>query len=832
MSIKSKIVTWSLFSQLLITCLSYGGITGTLSGVVRDKDARNVLPGAAIQVEGTTMGAMADKNGFFMIHNLPAGTYDVSASMIGYHKSTIKNVKINVDLVTRLDFYLSTKVLQLKEIVVTQQREFIQKDLTSSTYYISNEEINDRLPINSYREAVTLLPGVVGNHIRGGRETDALYLLDGLPIQGGLSREISSSLPNSSIEEMMVQTGGISAEYGQATSGVINIVSKYGRNQVEGGVKIYSDLFDTDVTGTENERRLELNVGGPLTIGLGGPLINANYFISADLNLSDTHWRKQMRQEFNAPIFRNYNTNSKLSFNISKNTTLILQGLLSNWSWRKFNPQWRLNLKGLAEHRHYSHRLTATLQHTFSPKLFATIRLATYSYKKQVLGAREDSPNLTFVDPSDPKSLILSGNQPWHEDTRENIKIVKVALVKKLATNHLLKTGVELQSYDLTSARTRFQAIPLKTQQRGIGFNKTDDNFNYTPRFFAAFAEDNIEMNGIIANVGFRYDQFDPRIAIKEVSQDLKNLGVPLLGGPQDNSSGIYRRMSPRLGVSVPLSENESLHVNYGLYYQMPPLYYVYTNAEHNLNGPIPLVGNLDLKPTKTIAAEFSYKRLFSRNFFMVVTAFSKKFSNLVDTQTFVLQNNEITPEATTLGVSRYTNSARGRATGLEITFQKRINQNISGRLSYTLMKATGTSSAAEDEFNAALAGTALNQNVEYPLSWDQRHSIVLNTDIKHRNWQVDFLLRLYSPLPVTRPGGDTPNNARLSWQKFVDIRIVRQSALLGRRFRPYLEIKNLFDEQNLLDETDDTGIKGYRLFDPNNLNLGRRLQVGMILYF
>ncbi|MFQ5865660.1 MAG: TonB-dependent receptor domain-containing protein [bacterium] len=833
---RSKFCT--LFTSILLVCsfynVLYGGITGTLSGLVRDKETGNILPGASIVVEGTTMGAMADKNGFYMIQNLPAGTYDVSVIMIGYSKLTMKDVKIYVDLNTELNFYLSTEVLPLEEVVVTKKRELIQSEITSSTYFVSGEEINDKLPIDSFQDATSLLPGVVGNHFRGGRETELMYMLDGLPLQGGLSREISSYFPNSSIVEMMVQTGGFTAEYGQATSGIINVVTKHGGSQVEGEVKVYTDFLDTGITDNDNTRRLEFNIGGPLTIGLGGPIINANYFISADLNLSDTPWRKQMRKAFDSPIFKNYNINSKLSFNIGNSTILALQGLISNWNWRQFDPQWSSNLEGLAEHRHYSHRLSASLTHTFSPRLFATLRTARYAYKKSVLGSVEDDPpKLVFENPGDATSPILSGTQPWEEETKENVDIIKFDVVGQLSAKHLLRTGFDLQYYDLRSQGTRFSAVPLRGVDNSIGFAKATNNYGYHPNFFALYIQDKFEVNGITANFGVRYDVFSPRISIEQIPQEFQEFRAQVQASPSNKEAMTYTPLSPRLGVSIPLSDHERLHVNYGWYYQMPPLYYLYSNADHKLTGYWPIIGNVDLEPIKTVSSEFSYKRVVSENLLFVITGFTKQFTNLVDSQSFVLPDSLIDSDTPTAGFTRFTNTAFGRAAGLEITLQKRITKELSGRVSYTYMKATGTSSTAEDNFNVAVFGAPDSQNKEFPLSWDQRHSIILDADFENRNWRVNVLYRLFSPLPFTEPGSTTPNNARMSWRSILDIKVVvNKGNILSGRMKPFFEIRNLFNEKNVVDQPNDTGIRAYQLFDPISSDYGRRLRLGMTLDF
>ena len=822
-----------LLSTLCINAL-HAGITGTISGKIRDKETNTVLPGAAIIVEGTTMGGMADKNGFYMIHNLPAGTYDVSVSMIGYSKLTIKNVKVNVDLNTELYFNLTTKVLPLAEVVVTQNRQLIQSEITSSTYFVSGEEINKRLPIDSYHEAITLLPGNVGNHFRGGRETDVMYMLDGLPIQGGLSREISSYFPNSSIVEMMVQTGGFTAEYGQASSGIVNVVTKDGRNKVEGGVKIYSDFLDTGLTGTDNTRRLDFNVGGPLTISLGGPLINANYFISADLNLSDTPYREQLRQSFGSPIFKNYNVNSKLSFDIGANTMLTFQGLLSNWSWRRYDPQWELNTGGLAENRHNSHRLSASVTHTFSSRVFASLRYANYYYKRLVLGTFDDPENdVVFENPFDPRSRIIRGEQPWEEDTEERINLVKFDLVGQLSPNHLMRMGIDFQNYSLDSQLDRFNPMPTLQSHDTIAAIITQNNFHYTPKFFGFYIQDKIEVKGITANLGLRYDIFAPEIDLREIPQEFEDLRAALRAPKSETSAIQHTPLSPRLGVAIPLSDNERLHVNYGWYYQMPPLYYIYSNAEHQLNGYLPVIGNPDLDPIKTTSAEFSYKRVVSSDLLFVFTGFTKQFKNLIDTQTFILPDSLIAANTSPVGFSRYSNSAFGRASGFEVTLQKRFTQNISGRVSYTYMKAKGTSSGAEDELKLAIEGAPESAKREYPLSWDQRHSIILDANYENRRMQVSMLYRLFSPLPFTTPESATPNNARMSWRNILDVKIVfKTTSMLNGKFTPFVEIRNIFDQNYLVNQPDDTGVRAYRLVDPINSNSGRRLRFGMSLDF
>jgi outer membrane receptor for ferrienterochelin and colicin len=823
-----------LFLFLLSTNLLYAGITGTLSGVVRDKETKNVLPGANVAVEGTTMGAMADRAGYFTIPNLPAGTYDVTVTMIGYQVLTVRQVRINVDLETALDLDMTSQVLPMSEVIITNSRELIQSELTSSTYFVSGEDINRKLPIDSYRGALSLLPGIVGSHFRGGRANDVLYLLDGLPIQGSFSREVTSGFPQSSIVEMMVQTGGFSAEYGHSNSGVVNIVTEDGNaSKAAGALKIYSDFIDTHFTENHGTRRVDLTYGGPATIDLGGPILRTRYQLAGDLNYSDTYYSEQLSKTYDSPIFRNYNLNGRLTFDLSPSTIFALQGLVSNWKWREFNSQWVENLAGIPEARHNSYRVSGALTHTFNPHFFATMRVAHYAYRRQVLGSiNNDPPDLVFEDPQDPQSLILGGTLPWDENTKESVDIIRLDAVRQFGASNLMKTGIDYQHFNLNSRNLHYRALPGFLGRSQIGYSREEADFNYYPDFIAFYVQSRLQFGKITANLGARYDSFSPRFESDEIPVEFEALRENSAGALSGTRSPSYQTMSPRLGVSLPISKNEWVHVNYGWYYQMPPLYYIYLNADHRTDSYLPFVGNADLEPMKTVSAELSYKRVIAHDLLFVMTGFVKDFSNLVDTQTFLLEPQDI-GESPAIGFVKYLNAASAKASGLELTLQKKFNEELSGRISYTYMTAKGTASDAEDEFEARVwdRPSANGQNV--PLSWDQRHSLILNTGYETARLQLNLLYRLFSPLPVTSVNSPVPNDARLSWQHLFDLRLqFKSNKLMKGQLNPFIEIRNLFNEENILRADNNLGSRAYSLFDPMNSDFGRRLRVGMTLDF
>src|SRR5574341_2196207 len=111
------------------------GTSGMVSGFVRDKETGMSLPGAAVFVENTTFGATADKYGFYIIYNLPAGEYNLRATMIGYVPTKVTHVEVKTDLSTPVNFSLTAQVLDVEqEIVVTAPRIKIYRDVSASVH--------------------------------------------------------------------------------------------------------------------------------------------------------------------------------------------------------------------------------------------------------------------------------------------------------------------------------------------------------------------------------------------------------------------------------------------------------------------------------------------------------------------------------------------------------------------------------------------------------------------------------------------------------------------------------------------------------------------------
>lgn len=272
--------------------LIYAGNTGKIAGKVLDRETREPIPFANVIVEGTQLGAATNLNGEFVILNVPPGVYTVTASVVGYQKKSITDVRVNVDFTTRLEFQLTQGSIDLPPVVVQGERNpLIRQDLTNPVASITSDKI-DELPVDQIADVIKLQAGVVvGNdgdiHIRGGYGNEIAYTLNGITLNDPYGNRRSVGLATNAVQEVSVSSGTFSAEYGNALSGVVNYVTKEGPSKYTGSIRAYSgdyvtkrnDLFENiDEINPLNRARTEFTFGGPL------PLLfsrNVNFFISS-----------------------------------------------------------------------------------------------------------------------------------------------------------------------------------------------------------------------------------------------------------------------------------------------------------------------------------------------------------------------------------------------------------------------------------------------------------------------------------------------------------------------------------------------------------------------
>lgn len=280
------------FSFLTLALLVLAGLavaanTGTVKGKVTDKKDGSALVGVNVQIEGTELGGATDAEGRYEVINVPAGTYKVSATYMGYNPEKVTNVLVVQDNIATVDFQLAPTVLNVgPEIVITANKWTPVNRITTSVEHVITDQDFKRLPVTNLSDLVGMQAGVSQTHntgwthIRGGRFDDVAYLVDGVAAQDALVGTLwSSPKPTSdALQSVVVITGGFDAEYGSAMSGIIKAVTKEGGEKTSGHLAYTTDDFFPQNTGYNyGYNRLALSLGGPTPIWS-----RLRYFLSAD----------------------------------------------------------------------------------------------------------------------------------------------------------------------------------------------------------------------------------------------------------------------------------------------------------------------------------------------------------------------------------------------------------------------------------------------------------------------------------------------------------------------------------------------------------------------
>lgn len=813
---------------LLLPVAGRAGAFGNISGFVKDKETNVSLPGANIVVEGTNFGAKANKHGYYIIYNLPVGKYNLRVSMIGYSTLKLTEVEVKTDLNTSLEVALTSRVLNTsEEIVVTAPRVQILRDVLSSTQYLNEETISQTTPGLTYYDKLALVPGFVANHMRGSRSSNVQYLIDGLPASGAMTREAAFTIPTSAIAEMVVHTGGFSAEYGNVTSGVINIITREGRNDFFSAFKLAQDLPARRDWSYDNARRAEFALGGPLKLGLGGPLIDANYLVSGSAYLTDTPFRKELRRHFHSPIFSNYDLNSKLMLRLSSSTFLRWQGLFSSWQWRQYDEDWAERISALPKRSNKNSRMDLSVIQTLSAEMFYKIELSYLDLRRQISGesAAGEQTNVSFSNEQSLPAAWGAGSEPWRENLRERQLLSRFSLVRQLSPVHQFKIGVESNWWQISLARDRFLLWPDGRSAAQLVYSRYQDSFKRNPYALSAYFHHKIELPGFLATLGLRTEYFSANA--KPALLPSEHIVAALndsIATPRPRHDKFQLTFAPRLGIAIPIGNIEHLALNYGWFYELPAFYYLYTNPEGNVSARWPIFGNTNIKPIRAKAWELTYRRVLAEHSTFSLTGFLRDFDNLIDTFPHDTQQNAADDKPQT--VFRYENRAKASTSGIEAAYWQRFGRKFTTGLSYTYLTSTGTGSWPEATLLSRGRHETTNAYWEEPLAWDQRHAFKLNFAYHTRSgYLVSLLSRINGPATAVEWLSDA--RTELGWRHFLDLKVSAPVLHgLGLNVLPFLEVRNLLDQRSVDPEQGGIDFSQPSLeFEEHH---GRRIWVGI----
>jgi outer membrane receptor protein involved in Fe transport len=262
----------------------------------------------------------------------------------------------------------------------------------------------------------------------------------------------------------------------------------------------------------------------------------------------------------------------------------------------------------------------------------------------------------------------------------------------------------------------------------------------YHPIIMSAYLQDKIELRSLILNLGLRYDRIDPnawmfrqisvvRDAAGNIIQGSGMFGGDLIFDDRDvQKSEVYSYFSPRLGVSLPVSDNSVFHAQYGKFYQKPSLQDLYLSPFYMdsfvKGGYFTTINNPNLRPPKTTAYEVGFNQRLGENASVQLTAFYKETEDLT----------QVLPIDTDVRqIAFMQNGDFGVIKGFDVIFNLRRTERLSAAVNYEFQTATGTGSASGDNFDIAWldAGRGNYPKFTMPLSFEQRHRGSVNVDYR-----------------------------------------------------------------------------------------------------
>lgn len=285
-----RIFYFLLFLALCPVLLT-AGTKGRIKGKVVDLQTGEALIGANVIVMGTSTGAATDASGEFLLQNLDAGVYQVRASYLGYQTITISNVRINADLTTYIDFELPSEDIQVGTVEIVAQKPLVQKDNTNAVRITTSEDI-EALPVRGVNNIITLTAGVVsanGNiHIRGGRNDEVGYYLEGVSIKNPISGARGVTISQDALEEIQVQSGGYTAEFGNANAGIVRQSLRSGGTDLHASFEYITDnvTFKSRDDAYDGEKRLGAYWWGynEMSGVLSGPIFDQRFKFFGNFN--------------------------------------------------------------------------------------------------------------------------------------------------------------------------------------------------------------------------------------------------------------------------------------------------------------------------------------------------------------------------------------------------------------------------------------------------------------------------------------------------------------------------------------------------------------------
>ena len=912
-----------IYTLFFITIIC-AGTTGKLSGIVYDADTKEPIVGCNVIVQNSDLGTATDEDGYFFIMNISPGPYDIRFSMIGYSDCLVNKLEINSDLTTALNVPMELSALSGEEVVITADENKINKNLTSTTAIVTSKVI-DKLPINEVSEIVGIQAGFVDGHLRGGRSGEVAYWVDGIPMTDQYDGNSVIDVSKDMVQEMQLISGAFNAEYGQAMSGVLNIVTKEGSEDFGGSLNLYSGDFLTDNSNVFmnadsfsplNTKNIGINLHGKIlkniyyylnyrniyyqgiyegrriynpesygvvmNDGFGNDvfhvlgtdtsldsILNIQTMDSRLMDINDQQLVSDMYDSLirahsnplgdNSFVPMDWNQKQYLQLNtiwkMSNKTKLKAAIISDNVDYQDYDRMYRYNPDGNLNRHRYGLTMLLQLKQILNENSFYT--LGVTNFNKEYRHATFENSHLYVHDQLnelvDGYSFFVGGSNNSQFKRTTDTKTLKIDYTNQINSFNMIKLGLEFRSHsvffqdiylqpptNMTNIDPIYESPYLISPQILPDSTIYHSNYNFSPIEYSLYAQNKIELQDLIMNVGLRFDYFDsngrilsdpsdPSIynPIKPQNRyhDNNNNGFQDAGEPNvsiserlsywyDNPSPKVM-ISPRFGASFPFSDEGVIHFSYGHFFQVPRFELLYHNSDFDLNqgtGNVGIVGNADLEPEKTVSYELGFKYQLNESTNLDATVYFRDIRSLTGTRT-----EEISIFGGASTYSKYENSDFAFVKGLVLSLNYFDFKGLSLNMNYTLQQAKGTASSPSQAWSASQGG-GLAETYMIPLDWDQMHTISMILSYVQDSYGISLIGTIGSGLPYTPDSNNNismliQNSEQKPFTTNFDIKSYYNFKLGDNSIQVYFNISNLFNHLNQANVYSDSGVADYTTY-------------------
>jgi outer membrane receptor for ferrienterochelin and colicin len=803
-----------LFLVLFLANIINAQTTGKITGVVRDAQTGEALPGANVLVQGTTLGAATDTEGLFMILRVPPGKHTVIVEYIGYRRILMSEVEVLTDLTTDLNFNLEPEAFAGDEVIVRAKRPLVRRDLTSVETRVQAEQIQ-AMAVQEVSQLLDLQAGIIRDedgdiHIRGGRTSEVAYLVNGISVTDDYSRQQALTVENGSIQELQVISGTFNAEYGNAMSGVINIVTKTGGNDFSAKIETWlgdyissrTDLFwNIDDINPLANYNFEGAISGPILKNRLTYFLAARRVSSAGWLYGPDAYSPQGRSQVidgvttevrgdSAAVAMNpserWSGLATLQYRISNPFTLRLDILGSTYKGNNYDHSYRLNPKGNYTNFASGVITITKLTHVLNKNNFYEL-IASYKVNENISRLYKDPYDARYVHPDSlaagQYNFYKAGTNLFRSKRTTESLNAKLDFTSQITNHHQLKTGVEFNAdqvsfNDLTlipaTDESGQQITPFQPAIPAVS-SASHNEFTRKPKKIALYIQDKIELESVVINLGLRFDYFhshgkipqdpqDPNIylpfKLNHIYKDSDGNGsISLDEQTEENKYTLPERdafwyqqvkakslLSPRFGIAYPITERGVIHFSYGIFQQIPEYSLLYYNDEIKTPEGQGIYGP-NGNPDLNPQRTTMYEIGLSQQ---LMENFGIDVTAYYrDIRDWISTSPQIPTYSA--GVSYVTNINRDQANvkGISFTMTRQMYNHFGFDLNYTYQIVKGTNSSPEDEYFALTTGVEPKKKLSL-LNWDQRHSFNFSFIFNGKTWGGNLISRLQTGQPYT----------------------------------------------------------------------------------